>query len=117
MSTGRSSKICCQNSPSKSCRIFDCDGSSGLQAKLFLEQLASSSHQEISDFGESDVDVCESVLAEDSGGEDCEYLYKCPFADPRRVEYVSLRDYNTRTQFGFYAPANELSSDDAHDEE
>jgi hypothetical protein len=93
------------------------EGSSGPRAKLFHEQLASSSDQEISDAEESDVDVCESVLAEDSGGEDCEYLYKCPSWNPKSVEYVSLREYGTRllNRPTFYVHANDSSSDDSND--
>ena len=61
--------------------------------------------------------MCESVLAEDSGGDDCEYLYKCPSRNPKHAEYVSLHDYDMGDWNCFYAGANESSSDDMYNEE
>ncbi len=91
--------------------------SSDVQTELFPDQLASSSDQEISEVNECDVDECESVLAEDSGGEDCEYLYRCPPRLSRNPppEYASLQEYATWTNYSFYE--NESSSDDANDVE
>ena len=59
----------------------------------------------------SGVHDCESVIGQDSGGEDCEYLYPLP-GWGRKPEYVSLKEYDARGQYGFYAPMNEASSDD-----
>ena len=50
-------------------------------------------------------------FGQDSGGEDCEYLYPLP-GWGRNPEYVSLKGYDDRGQYGFYAPMNKASSDD-----
>jgi hypothetical protein len=87
------------------------------RANLLNDRFAKLSDDEFENPGDdgSDVHECESVLGDDSGGEDCEYLYahsNWGRRGARKPEYVSLQEYDARGQYGFYAPMNEASSDD-----
>jgi hypothetical protein len=53
------------------------------------------------------------MLASESDAENSEYLYKSANSYAwRQNEHISVEDWAQRGQFGFYAPADEASSDD-----